>query len=164
MIMQMPTTYVHGPVAVTFGQDDSVEEVQRNCLESTMEEKGLVIADFSPRNFERLDTFRDVARETGRQLVVLAKDAYFLDAIENVDSINRMKDLLIYKDLKVKSQSFESEVFGRHGDRLVDPSEIAGSPESYIVCFSFWDMSRLLDIRPDGGTYIYSSSEAYTEE
>jgi ribonuclease J len=144
--------------------DDSEQEVQINCLKSTMGEKGLVIADFSPRNFERLDTFRDVVKETGRQLVVLTKDAYFLDAIENVDPIRRMKDVLIYKDLKVKTQSFESEIFDRHGDKSVDPSEIAGSPESYIVCFSFWDMSRLLDIKPNGGTYIYSSSEAYTEE
>jgi ribonuclease J len=144
--------------------EDSEEEVKKNCLESTMDEKGLVIADFSPRNFERLDTFRDVARETDRQLVVLTKDAYFLDAIENVDYAERMKDVLIYKDLKVKMQSFESEVYEKHRGRLIDPMEIAQSPGSYIVCFSFWDMSRLLDIEPKGGTYIYSSSEAYTEE
>ncbi|MFQ6127075.1 MAG: MBL fold metallo-hydrolase RNA specificity domain-containing protein, partial [Candidatus Heimdallarchaeota archaeon] len=27
-----------------------------------------------------------------------------------------------------------------------------------------WDMKHLLDIKPEGGTYIYSSSEAYTED
>jgi ribonuclease J len=47
---------------------------------------------------------------------------------------------------------------------MVDPKEISASPDRYILCFSFWDMKHLLDIKPEGGTYIYSSSEAHTEE
>ncbi len=48
--------------------------------------------------------------------------------------------------------------------QLRDPVDIAKAPEQYILCFSFWDVKHLLDIKPEGGTYIYSSSEAYTEE
>jgi ribonuclease J len=32
------------------------------------------------------------------------------------------------------------------------------------MCFSFFDMKHLLDIKPNGGNYIYSSCEAFNEE
>ena len=52
----------------------------------------------------------------------------------------------------------------RWGDAYVDSFEIRKNPESYILCFSFYDMKHLLDIKPEGGAYIYSSSEAFSEE
>ncbi|WP_456474948.1 MBL fold metallo-hydrolase RNA specificity domain-containing protein [Candidatus Pyrohabitans sp.] len=142
----------------------SEEEVHKTCLEATLEERRLVVADFSPRNLERLDTFAKIAREAGRELVVLARDAYLLDALEDTHSTGGVNGLLIYRELKARRDAYEKEVFARHGDKLVDPRDIASSPESYILCFSFWDVKHLLDIKPEGGTYIYSSSEAYTEE
>jgi ribonuclease J len=38
------------------------------------------------------------------------------------------------------------------------------SPEKYLLCFSLFDLKHLLDIKPSGGSYIYSSSEAFSEE
>ena len=142
----------------------SEREVYESCLEATLNEERLVVADFSPRNFERLDTFAGIAGEAGRELVVLAKDAYLLDALRCAQRVDRMNGLLVYKDLKAKRKAFERAVHEKFEDKLVDPAEIAASPESYILCFSFWDVKHLLDIKPEGGTYIYSSSEAYTEE
>ncbi len=145
-------------------REESEEEVYKTCLGATLDEKGLVIADFSPRNFERLDTFMRIAKEVGRKLVVPAKDAYILEAMKCVDSKDRMSELLIYKDLKAKREAFEKEVYEDFAGQLLDPKDIATAPESYILGFSFWDMKHLLDIKPSGGTYIYSSSEAYSEE
>jgi ribonuclease J len=31
------------------------------------------------------------------------------------------------------------------------------------VCISYWDILNLVDFEPQGGTYIYSASEAYDE-
>lgn len=146
-------------------EEESEEDVYQTCLEATQAEEKLVIADFSPRNFERLDAFMEVTERTERTLVVLPKDAYLIDAMSCVDSSNRMDDLQIYKDLKSTRYKFENEVFEKFSDKLLDPTNITEAPESYIICFSFWDMKHLLDIRPDcGGTYIYSSSEAFSEE
>ena len=55
------------------------EDVFRRALGQVRAEQNLVIADFGPRNIERLETFLDIAGQTGRQLVILAKDAYLLD-------------------------------------------------------------------------------------
>ncbi|AIY89256.1 MBL fold metallo-hydrolase RNA specificity domain-containing protein [Geoglobus acetivorans] len=151
------------------GRDEDVNEseeiVFENCLKAVEESKGVVIADFSPRNFERLETFMEIARRTSRELVVTAKDAYMLHAMECADGICRMEDVRIYHELKQKKDKWEELVVReRWGDKYVDPADISRNPENYILCFSFYDMKHLLDIKPDGGTYIYSSSEAFSEE
>ncbi|MFO7966779.1 MAG: ribonuclease J, partial [Archaeoglobaceae archaeon] len=38
------------------------------------------------------------------------------------------------------------------------------NPQQYILCFSLYNLKHLLDIKPQKGTYVYSSSEAFTEE
>ena len=145
--------------------DESEKVVFENCLKAVEESKGLVIADFSPRNFERLETFIEIAKRASRELVVTAKDAYMLHAMECVDGVCRMEDVRIYRELRDKRNKWEEVVVReRWGDRYVDPSDISRNLENYILCFSFYDMKHLLDIKPDGGTYIYSSSEAFTEE
>jgi ribonuclease J len=143
---------------------ETEEEVHENCMSAVSGESGLVIADFSPRHIERLETFARIATETGRRLVVTSKDAYMLDAVRAVDGVDRMKDLLIYKDLKEKRDAWERRVYAGFEEKLVDPEEVSKNPESYVLCFSFWDVKNLLDIKPEGGTYVYSSSEAFTEE
>ena len=110
------------------------------------------------------NTFMGIAKEAGRKLVVPAKDAYVLDAMKCVDSRDRMPDLLIYKDLKARRDAYEKQIHEDFTEQLLDPEDIAKAPESYLLCFSFWDMKHLLDIKPVRGTYIYSSSEAYNEE
>jgi len=140
-------------------------EVFENCLEIVESENGLVIADFSPRNFERLEAFAEIASRTGRILVVTAKDAYMMHALELADGIDRMKDLLIYRELKYKRDRWETDVvMSRWEDKYIDPESIRRNPDEYILCFSFYDMKHLLDIKVKGGAYVYSSSEAFSEE
>lgn len=59
--------------------------------------------------------------------------------------------------------SFKSKKLIRN-PHYVTPTEISKNPEKYIMCFSFYDLKHLLDIKPIGGEYIYSSSEAFDEE
>ena len=146
--------------------EESEEIVYETCLKAVDESEGLVIADFSPRHFERLETFKEIAEKTGKQLVVTSKDAYMLHAVECCDGINRMEDVLIYNELKETSKcKWEVEIVKeRWGDNYLDPVDISRNPENYIACFSYYDVKHLLDIKPNNGSYIYSSSEAFQEE
>ena len=146
------------------GGEESEEDVYENCRGVAEEERGLIIADFSPRNFERLETFMRIAEETGRHLVVTPRDAYVLGAVEAVDGVDRVGRLHVFRPIKEKWDRWEEELMGRIEDRLVDPRDVSRDPGRYILCFSFWDIKNLLDIKPDGGLYIYSSSEAFNEE
>lgn len=144
------------------------EEVYENARQATRQSKGLVVADFSPRNVERLLTFRRIAQETNRRLVILAKDAYLLDAMTLVsDAVPKLgvcPDIAIYKELRARPSRWEEELWRRYSTKMVTASQIHAAPDDFILCFSFWDIKHLIDIAPQGGTYIYSSSEAYSEE
>jgi ribonuclease J len=145
-------------------REETESEVYQNCLSAISGERGLAIADFSPRNFERLETFQKIARESGRKLVVTAKDAFILDAMGRVDGVDRMRDLLIYRDLKERRDKWEQDTLRNFEEKLVDPADVSEQPSSYILCFSIWDVKNLLDVRVEGGTYVYSGSEAFNEE
>lgn len=156
---------IEGTRASREDYNESEETVFMNCLEEVENSRDLVIADFSPRNFERLETFLEIARRTGRELVVTTKEAYLLQALELVDGKERIiKDLRIYHRLKSRRDAWEKLVLETWADLLVDPIEISKNEENYILCFSFYDLINLLDLKPSGGLYIYSSSEAFSEE
>ncbi|HTY91417.1 MAG TPA: MBL fold metallo-hydrolase RNA specificity domain-containing protein [Methanocella sp.] len=152
------------------GREGDVEvtesTVHDTCRATAEDVKGLIIADFGARNFERLEIFRRIAQETGRQLVITAKDAYGLYAIECADGACRMNDVLVYDEIKDKTKSkYETDTLARQCPiTYVSHLDIKNNPGNYILCFSFFDMKQLLDIEPEGGAYIYSACEAFSEE
>lgn len=150
------------------GSSTSEAEVFENALKLIRGRKGLVIADFGPRNVERLISFHKIAVETSRSLVVLAKDVYLLEALSlasaGAPDPHTLHDLRIYRKLRSQPGGWEKDIYQRYASQAVSASQIAASPGDYILCFSFWDMTDLIDIAPSGGLYIYSSSEAHNEE
>jgi len=144
------------------------EDVRQSALQEVRTEDGLVIADFGPRNIDRLLTFHHIAEQTDRLLVILAKDAYLLDAMHlasaGVPSLAECPRIRIFYDIKAKRDAWEERVWQAHPDKKITPQEAAADLDRLILCFSFWDLDNLIDLNPRGGKYIYSSSEAYTEE
>jgi ribonuclease J len=153
------------------GDDKRVSEgeVRENALREVKQTEGLVVADFGPRNVERLVTFLEIAEQTGRKLLVLAKDAYLLEAMhlaapQKVPDIVNHPEILVYADPKASLRSWERTLRDRYGTRVVRADDVRQQKGECILCFSFWDVNDLIDIEPEGGVYIYSSSEAYSEE
>jgi ribonuclease J len=144
------------------------EDVRQSALQEVRTEDGLVIADFGPRNIDRLLTFHHIAEATDRLLVILAKDAYLLDAVHlasaGVPPLAECPRIRIFYDMKAKRDAWEERVWQAHWDKKITPQEAAADLDRLILCFSFWDLDNLIDLNPRGGKYIYSSSEAYTEE
>jgi ribonuclease J len=147
----------------------SEEEVYDNALTLLREARSLVIADFGPRHIERLLTFYRIGRDTGRTLVILAKDQYMLDAIRLASggpwNLQDMEDILIFEERKGMIGTAEARIRQLYASRLVSADEIHARPARFILCLSFFDIKHVIDIDPPpGGLYIYSSSEAYEEE
>lgn len=160
---------IEGTRAGPLSRDNPTEaDVQARAADIVKKSPGkLVIADFSPRQIERLRGFLEIARESGRILAVLTKDMYLLEALEACGWLKGVVDspsLGIYDQVVVSPQAWERGIRERHRGKLVGPKEVQGDPGSFILAFSFWDLKNLLDIEPGGGVYIYSSSEAHGEE
>ncbi|MBC7232588.1 MAG: MBL fold metallo-hydrolase [Chloroflexi bacterium] len=147
------------------------QQVAENALTLVQQAEGrLVVADFAPRNVERLSTFHQVARETGRRLAIQPKDAYLLQAIAWADPATfpdplTLPELVLYADPKSAPRTWETKLRRKWSTRLAGPAEVSGHPGEYILCFSLWDANDLLDLQGiGGGVYIYSNSRAYDEE
>jgi ribonuclease J len=152
------------------GPDDGTrvteESVCETCRGAVEESRDLVIADFSARNFERLEAFVEIAAATGRELVVTARDLYMLYALYTVDGVKRWEGVRVYDEIvDHRKRKWEVElVQPLAGDRYITHEAIRLDPGRFILCFSFFDMNHLLDIRPAGGRYLYSSCEPFNEE
>ncbi len=145
------------------------EEVLVNSKKAVENTRGLVIADFGPRNVERLLTFRRVAEETGRMLVLLSKDVYLLEAMKLVDptipDFSSDAVCLLYDEAKGRVEKWEERLREDFSGHMTSPQDIRKNQENFIVCMSFWDLNEFPDLAPEpGGSYIYSTSEAFNEE
>lgn len=143
--------------------------VHDRALEVVRAARGFVAADFQPRHVERLMTFRDVAREAGRKLAVLVKDAYLLDAMHaidpNVPTVDADDALVVYVRGKLSATPWERSVLARLSARRVDAREVRAHPEGYVLALSFYELAELVEIDPPaGGIWIHSTSEAFDEE
>ncbi|MDE2768190.1 MAG: exonuclease [Chloroflexota bacterium] len=153
--------------ARTRGASESDVRVRANeCVSQT---DGLVVADFGPRNIERMETFLHAAHQTNRQLVVLMKDALLLKAMHTVDPATPLPSapdgLLVFDDRRATTTAWQDELSDEFAGALVPPTDIATHPGAYVLCMSFFDVTRLLDLGElTAGAWIYSSSEPYDEE
>ena len=160
---------------IGIGEQVTEDEVRDNCLAAVRAVEGrLVVADFAPRNVERLITFLDIAHETGRRLLIQPKDAYLLAAMRlaeqaSVPDLEQEPWLAVYDDPKGQQYKWEQITRQMYSGSLVGPDEVKARPGDYILAFSLWDMADLLDVEhilgeAPGGAYIYSNSKAYDEE
>ena len=143
--------------------NESEENVYENCFDIIQDAKGVVVADFSARNFERLEIFEDIGNKLHREIVIPTKQVYLLKALEQVDNVDRTSRIKVFNAYKTSTNSWEKN-FMINQVNYIDPKTIANAPQKYILCFSLYEIKHLLDIKPQNGTYIYSSSEAFQEE
>ena len=147
------------------------EEVMHNAWQKVTEANHkLVVADFGPRNLERLLTFKEIAKECGRRLAILPKDAYLLQSLHlimpEIPDPSTDDTLVVYEEVK-DAANWERDLLTRYKNqgKIVRPEDVRRDQGDYILCLSFWDINELIDIKPSrGGMYIYSSSEAFDEE
>ena len=149
----------------------SEQEVYESALEAITGSDGLVIADFSPRDIDRLLIFLQIARDTGRKLAIQPKDAYLLKTIgllePRIPDIAGDDDIVIYqKTTASKSPDhWQRNIYEEYQDKTVLADDIGSAQDKFILCFSFFDVNELPSIRPaPGSLYVYSSSEPHDEE
>jgi ribonuclease J len=146
-------------------------DVYDNGLKAIKSAKGLVIADFPPRDVDRLRTFLDIAKSVGRKLAILPKDAYLLKTMRLLEpetpDVVRDGGIVIYQET-VASKSpkvWIRNICQECGHKIVLAEDISSAQDRFILCFSFWDLNELPSIRPKPGSlYVFSSSEPHDEE
>jgi ribonuclease J len=149
----------------------SEQEVYENGLRAIASSDRLVIADFSPRDVDRLLTFLQIAKDTGRKLAILPKDAYLLKTVRLLEP--QVPDIAQEAHLAIYQETIASKFPGlwlrnicqEYENKIVLADEVSSAQDQFILCFSFFDLNELPSIHPKpGALYVYSSSEPHDEE
>jgi len=147
------------------------QEVYENAFKVINDARGLVIADFPPRDVNRLLTFLQVARDTKRKLTILPRDAYLLKTMRLLDreipDLTEEDALVIYqKTTAARSPAlWLRNIYQDYSSKIVLAKDVRSNQGDFILCFSFWDLNELPSIQPRAGSlYVFSSSEPHNEE
>ncbi len=170
-----PTVLLCEGTRLTQTNTTTESTVLERCLETVRSHAGrLVVADFAPRNVERLQTFHRIAQETKRRLLIQPRDAYLLRAMHLADPA-AVPDLMadahigLYDDPKVSEYDWERLVRQRYEAETVSPQEVQRAPGQVLLAFSLTDAPDMLDLAflmggRTEGVYLFSNSPAYDDE
>jgi ribonuclease J len=149
----------------------SEQEVYENGFKAINDARGLVIADFPPRDVNRLLTFLQIARDTKRKLTILPRDAYLLKTMRLLESeipdIAQEDAIVIYQETTASKSpaSWLRKTYQECSSKTVLANDVRSNQGDFILCFSFWDLNELPSIQPRAGSlYVFSSSEPHNEE
>ena len=130
--------------------------------------KGLVLANFSNADIDRLRTFHQIAKKNDRILALSMKQAYLLRALStdrHLDTPDVLKDphIVVYQRGKKTFYRWERDILGEANVKT--SKDIHDMQDKVILASSSYDMNEVLEIRPGpGGAFINSSSEPFNEE
>lgn len=126
--------------------------------------EGLVLAMRYPKDLDRLRTFHEAAKETGRTLVIGLKTAYLLrklrdDKISLPDPFDD-ENIRVYKREMKIYKDWEKPLLGK----CVDSAWMRENQKKAIWELEFFQLTELVDVNPAGGTCIHSMSEPFEDD
>ena len=130
--------------------------------------KGLVLANFSTADIDRLRTFHQIAQRNDRILAVSMKQAYLLRALATdknleIPDVTSDPHIAVYQRTKKTYYHWEKDILS--ATNVKTSKEIRETQERTILASTSYDMNEVLDIKPGpGGAFINSSSEPFNEE
>jgi len=146
--------------------DESEKKVYQDCKGYVEKSNRLVLADFSFKDVDRLRTFYNIAKETGRKFVVNAKDGPFLEKLSKDKQLKLPSpddENILFHVPKKKPVKAEKDYFERSNSRTAE--EIAKNEGKVLCALGMYNFTSLIDMKPKSGSlYIHSKSEPYDDE
>ncbi|MBN1676934.1 MAG: MBL fold metallo-hydrolase [Candidatus Thermoplasmatota archaeon] len=149
-------------------------DVGKRARELVSSSDKLAIVSFYPKDVDRIRTFRDVAKATGRKFVVSAKVAHMLKMLqddEHIDAPDPMRDssMLVYVRRmanmdRVKYEKVYAELLEKDA-HVVDSDYVRKHQAELMMHTDFFQLTELIDIQPKRDSlFIRSKSEPFEED
>jgi len=150
---------------IVSGRPSTEEEVREKIESLVSAVPKLVLAGFSAIDADRMRTFYEVARATGRRLALSMKQVFLLLNLGAAAPFGLDDPLVLaFRREKKTEYLWESRV-EETGVTVVTNEDIRSMQELVILVASFYDMNEMVDIQPQpGSVYILSQSEPFNEE
>ncbi|MEM2125728.1 MAG: MBL fold metallo-hydrolase [Candidatus Methanosuratincola sp.] len=161
-----------------------MEEVERrqNYSEAQVREMGEAIVKGTDkivfvmrysRDVDRFRTFYEIAKATGREIVVTPRNAYLLGRLIEDEHLNLPdprtdSSILVYYRRKKSGTYDDSDYYAwerEYLDRIVTCEDVQKRQNDFIMEIDFYQLTELIDIRPEWGAHlIRSMSEPFSDE
>jgi len=153
------------------GEDLSEKDVKKISDAIVSKTRKLVITTFYGRDVDRIRTFYDVAKKNGRQFVISMKTAHLLhklkdDPVLGLPDPLKDKNIVIYARRK-KSGKYVSKDYSLwerpYLKNSVGFQHLRDKCNSCLLNLDLYNFAELVDIKPQGGEFIHSMSEPFSE-
>jgi ribonuclease J len=132
---------------------------------------GIVLAEFSSSDVDRLNSFFHIAKKNHRCLAVSLKQAYLLEALRKDKGLTvpALDDegILIFRKSKKRYDKWEKHLIEQYEgqNKIFDVFDVSKQQCKMILAVSFYDFDELVPLQPEAGScYILSTSEPFNEE
>ena len=151
----------------------SEEEVKKHAYDLVSQTNRIVFVTQYSRDMDRFRTFYQVAKKSGRKLVISPKTAYLLHGLLNDERLDlpdpiKDEDILIYYRKKRSGTFDESDYYAWEREfmgKMVNHEFVTKNQRRLIMNLDFQNLTELVDIRPSPGShFIHSMSEPFSEE
>lgn len=169
-------------------QDSSTElDVEENVTGIIKNTENLVVCTYPTRDLDRLLSFYNAVKETGRELVIDTKQAYMLKLFQTSEEwknvypspqdpsikvfVSRKSWGLLDKDpaiwttkiIQADYNNWEREFLDY--PNYVDYRDVKENQKKYVFYCSDFQLQNLIDVRPkEKSSYIRSSTEPFNDE
>ncbi len=152
----------------TVSSENEVESKLNKIVAGT---NGIVLAEFSYSDVDRLNSFFQIAKKNNRCLAISLKQAYLLDALQKDKGLTvpslEDEEILIFRKSKKRFGKWEKELLNRFDkvNKILDAFEVSKHQCKVVLALSFYDFEELVQLRPEAGScYVLSTSEPFNEE
>lgn len=164
-----PVAVVTEATNMTGASVSSESEVEDKLNSVVKQADGIVLAEFSYADVDRLNSFFRIAKKNQRCLAVSLKQAYLLNAFraDRGLSVPDLSDesVLVFRKSKQRYDKWEKQILEQYPGRIVDVFEVSKRQCKVVLALSFYDLEELVEIRPEAGScYVLSASEPFNEE
>ncbi|VVB57045.1 Ribonuclease J [uncultured archaeon] len=139
-----------------------VYEQSKKVAQST---QGLILAMRYPKDLDRFMTFYQIAKETGKKLVISLKTAHLVQTLKQDEGL-QMPDpfhnehIQVYERKLTKYPAWQKEYL----DKCIEAADVRQNQEDVLLELDFYYLNELVDIQPQMGACIHSMSEPFEED
>lgn len=153
------------------GENLSEEDVRKFSNKIVFKTNKLAIATFYARDVDRIKTFYNVAKDNGRKFVISMRTAHLLCKLKD-DKRLRLPDpikdenIFIYARRKESGEYDEKDYYlweRPYLENCVGFKHVQENCSNCLLNLDLHNFTELNDIKPNGGEFIHSMSEPFTE-
>lgn len=164
-----PAAMVTEATNMTGASVSSEREVEGKLDSIVKDANGIVFAEFSSSDVDRLNSFFRIAKKNDRCLAVSLKQAHLLNALGKDKSLKvpnlQDESILIFRKSKRTSYKWERGILEKYPDKIVDVFGVSKQQCNVVLALSFYDLEELVEIKPQAGScHVLSASEPFNEE